>query len=136
MYTHIHTYIYMYKYLYMFVCINIYVHVCTHAHMYICVYEYTYIYMYTYIYTHIQQEVEIKRCTLYTSHCYFCSAAILLTLLALLKKKQRSCQIQAGEDAKDALNCRSLLAKEPIIIRLFCRKRSMKRTHLSSPPCR
>jgi len=30
--------------------------------------------------------------------------------------------IQCGEDAYDALSCRSLAAKEPLIIGLFCGK--------------
>jgi len=30
--------------------------------------------------------------------------------------------LQGGEDAKDALSCRSLFAKEPLIIGLFCEK--------------
>ena len=38
--------------------------------------------------------------------------------------------IQDGEDAQDALSCRSLSTKEPLIVGLFCGKRPMKRRHL------
>ena len=33
---------------------------------------------------------------------------------------------QGGEDQQDALSCRSLSAKQPLIIGLFCRKRPIK----------
>jgi len=38
--------------------------------------------------------------------------------------------IQDGEDAQDALSCRSLSTKEPLIVGLFCGKRPMKIRHL------
>ena len=31
-------------------------------------------------------------------------------------------RVQGGEDSKDALSCRSIFAKEPLIIGLFCGK--------------
>jgi len=36
---------------------------------------------------------------------------------------------QDGDDPKDALNCRSFFAKEPLIIRLVCRKWTVKTWH-------
>ena len=44
--------------------------------------------------------------------------------------------IQGGEDAQDALSCRSFFAKEPIIIRIFGGKWLLKLRHpMASPPC-
>jgi len=37
--------------------------------------------------------------------------------------------IQGGEDAQDALSCRSLSAKKPLILRALVRKRPMKIRH-------
>ena len=37
--------------------------------------------------------------------------------------------IPVGEDAWDASNCKSLSAKEPLIVGLFCGKRPMKMRH-------
>jgi len=38
------------------------------------------------------------------------------------KQKKPSKGLQGGEDVLDALSCKSLFAKEPVIIGLFCRK--------------
>ena len=37
--------------------------------------------------------------------------------------------VTGGTDAQDAVRCRSLSAKEPLIIELFCRKRHIKIRH-------
>ena len=42
--------------------------------------------------------------------------------------------VQGGEDAEDALSCRSLFAKEPLIIGLFCGKQPMTMRHLTRLP--
>ena len=39
------------------------------------------------------------------------------------------CFLQGGEDACDTLSCRSLFAKEPLSIRLFCGKGLVKIRH-------
>ena len=73
----------------------IYIYIYTHIHIYV----YMYIYIYTYMYTY-----------------YFggCGAVCCPSDVDL--------NIQCGEDAYDALSCRSLAAKEPLIIGLFCGK--------------
>jgi len=38
-----------------------------------------------------------------------------------------SCPVQGAEDAWDALRCRSLSAKEPLIVGLFCRNSCLTR---------
>jgi len=54
---------------------------------------------------------------------YFCDRALYVCYIAL----------QGGEDALDALTCRSLSAKEPIIIWLFCEKWPTKIRHPMRP---
>ena len=44
-----------------------------------------------------------------------------------------SCSVQGSEDTWDALSCRSLSAKEPLIIGLFCGKWPVKRSHPMHP---
>ena len=41
----------------------------------------------------------------------------------------KATRVQGGEDPQDALSCRSFLAKEPLIIGLFCGKRLLKIGH-------
>jgi len=44
-------------------------------------------------------------------------------------ENNRAILVQGGEDPKDALSCRCLFAKEPLIIGLFCEKCSIKIRH-------
>ena len=46
-----------------------------------------------------------------------------------VRVRERLCISQGGKDPQDAFNCRSLLAKEPWIIGLFCRKWPVKVRH-------
>jgi len=39
-----------------------------------------------------------------------------------LKEKYAKALLQGGKDAVDAFGCRSLFAKKPLLIGLFCRK--------------
>jgi len=69
------------------------------------------------------------------------SAAETWAVTAKTHHRNRSCNwntncdlkrvtyIQGGEDPLDALSCRSLFAKGPLIIGLFCRKRPIKIRH-------
>jgi len=54
-----------------------------------------------------------------------CVCICVCTSIINPHKRHDSC-IQGGKDAEDAISCRSLSAKEPLIMGLFCGKRPIK----------
>jgi len=60
----------------------------------------------------------------HTQSVYNLSAPRIMT-----QKISRTTRIQGGEDAQDALSCRSFFAREPLIIGLFCVNWPMKIRH-------
>jgi len=120
--------------MYMHVCIrtqkcrfaplNLYVHVCmytrTHTHIQIYISESICTCMYVYAHTNADLYFSIY------IYMYVCIRAHTYRFISL---NLRSFLIPGGEDAQDALSCRSLSAKEPLIIGLFCRKEPTKIRH-------
>jgi len=96
----IYTYIYMCVYIYNIH--HIYMHVCVHIYIYtyicMCVYTHMYINVNKYIYIYMY----VCRCS-----SLWCGTIVMWHSLP---------------ESQYVLSCRSLFAKEPSIIRLFCRK--------------
>ena len=83
------------------ICINVFIHTHELAHTRARVHTHTHAQIYT---------------------VYICISARLYVIFVII--------LQGGEDAEDALSCRSLFEKKPLIIGLFCGKWPIKIRHL------
>ena len=116
--------------IYMYVCIYIYIYICVYMYVYTytCIYTYTYvyIYIYTYIYIYIGIHTYVYITHVYTSMCLFTRVFTFHMPSVLpptcMTDECGTPRIQGGEDTYDALSCRTLSAKEPLMIGLFCGK--------------
>jgi len=128
MYENVYVYTYIYIYMYIYVCthIYIYIHIYAHAH--------TNIIMSTGQRVHrLQQNINKKNTNKWLTTWAVC------TQTPIEYQRQNNHQwwiiwkaeytIQGGKYAQDALSCRSLSAKEPLIIRLCCGKWPIKIRH-------
>jgi len=105
----------------MCICKSAYVDIYIHVHIFTCMYIYICMSIYTQKYMYIYVYVYTARSRNKNSYSH-----------------KRVYHIQVGEDAQDAFSCKSLSAKEPLIIGLFCGKCPLKirhPMHLRHPAC-
>jgi len=124
-YIYIHTYMYIHLYLSTYV---YYVYPFTYIHEYVRIFTCIFIYIYEYIRIYLCTCIYIWTSTLGAE---FKTAGIPSISSVIVRVRCESCHIcmhetQDGEDAQDALSCRTLSAKEPLIVGLFCGKWPIK----------
>jgi len=137
----------------MYIYIFIYIYIYIHTNIHICIPVYAYIYMYISICTHRWlNEVRLNRfsscvCVVKKHHiCFMSYSVYTLTLCCNAFRcriwKRCICEYVVGmwfphtvhpntrgytrSDPKNALICRSIFAKKPLTIGIFCGKRSRK----------